>query len=176
MKEFEKIQEERLKKYIKKKFYKDDKKIITISIKDEDELYNSLDKEKDTLSDELTSYLERTTETLLPLNKVEIKIDCKKNVDLENFKKCLVVHYGIENLNYDRVERLTKRKKVFLLIVALITLTTFLFIKSLYEVRYFIATLALWEYIDMIIYKDEEGEIKKFIYELLDDATVTKGE
>lgn len=167
-------QEEKLKKYIKKKYYKDNRKIITLHIKDESELYNSLDIMRDTLSESVTDYLERTMETLIPLNKIEIKIDCKKDVDLKNFEKCLKVHYGIENLNYDRVERLKKRKEIFLLVAALITLSTFFFMHSLSEVRNFIATLAIWEYIDMKIYTDEEDEIKKYIFELLDDATVTK--
>lgn len=167
-------QEEKLKKYIKKKYYKDDRKVITLHIEDESELYNSLDSMRDTLSDEVTSYIERTTETLIPLNKVEIRIECDKNVDVDNFEKCLKVHYGIENLNYDRVEKIKKKKETFLLVVAILTLATFLFMTTLSEVRNFIVTLAIWEYIDMKIYTDEQEEIKKYIFELLDDAIVTK--
>lgn len=165
-------QDEKLKKYLKKKYYKNDEKVITLHIKDESELYNSLDSMKDTLSDSITDYIERTAETLLPLNRVKIKIDCKKKVDIENLKKCLNVHYGIENLNYERIDRLVTGKKTFLLVVALIVLSTFLFMDSLYEVRYFVATLALWEYIDMNIYTDEEDEIKKYIYEILEVAEI----
>lgn len=167
-------QEEKLKKYIKKKYYKDDCKVITLHVNDEAELYNFLDPAKDTISSEVTDYLERYMETLIPLNKIEIKIECPKKIDLQNFERCLKIHYGIENLNYDRVQKLKAKKKTFLLIVGLITLATFLFMHSLYEVRYFIATLAIWEYIDMKIYTDEEEEIKKYVFELLDDATVTK--
>lgn len=167
-------QEERIKKYIKKKYYKDDRKVITLHIKDELELYNHLDSAKDTISSDVTNYLERSMETLIPLNKIEIKIDCPKKVDLKNFERCLKIHYGIENFNYDRVEKLKRKKETFLLTAGLITLSTFLFMHSLYEVRYFIATLAIWEYIDMKIYTDEEDEIKKYIFELLDDATVSK--
>lgn len=167
-------QQEKLKKYIKKKYYKDDRKVITIHVNDERDLYNSLDVTQDTISEAVTDYLERTMETLIPLNKIEIKIDCKKDIDTSNFERCLKVHYGIENLNYDRVEKLKNRKQMFLLVTALITLTTFLFMHSLNEIRNFIVTLAIWEYIDMKIYTDEEEEIKKYIFELLDDAIVTK--
>ena len=40
--------DEKLKKYIKKKFYKNDEKVITIHIETEKELYNNLDGMKDT--------------------------------------------------------------------------------------------------------------------------------
>lgn len=172
--EQERLQEAKLKKYIKKKYYKNNQETITIHIKDEEELYNSLDPSRDTLSSSVTDYLERSVETLLPLNKIIIKIDCKKKIDLNNFQKCLQVHYGIENLNSERIEKKEHEKSIYLLVVALLTLSTFLFMDSLYETRYFIVTLALWEYFGMKIYRDEENEIKKYIYKLLDDAVVTE--
>ena len=98
--------DEKLKKYIKKKFYKNDEKVITIHIETEKELYNNLDGMKDTLSDDVVEYLERATETLLPLNQIQIKVDSKDKVDLENFQKCLKVHYGIELLNQERIEKM----------------------------------------------------------------------
>lgn len=161
-----------LKKYLKKKYYKNDKKVITIHVENEKELYNSLDGMNDTLSDDVTSYLERSAETLLPLNKINIKIDCKKKVDLENFQKCLKVHYGIENLNNERIEKMVNNKKIFLLVVAVITALSFAFTDSLYEIKSFVLTLSVWEYIDMKLYTDEEEEIKKYILELLEKASV----
>ena len=65
---------DKLKKYLKKKYYKDDRKIITIHIEREDELYNTLDGMKDTLNETITDYIKRSAETHLPLNKVEIKV------------------------------------------------------------------------------------------------------
>ncbi len=168
----ETLENEKLRKYLHKKYYKNDRKIITIHIEDEAELYNSLDSAKDTLSNDVTSYLERTAMTILPLNNIEIKVDCKSKIDLKNFEKCLHIHYAIENLNSERIERLEWCKSIFLLSVGIITFITFFFMDSLYEVRYFITTLAIWEYIDMKIYKDDREEIKKYIYELLDEATV----
>lgn len=161
-----------LKRYIKKKYYKDDKKVITIHIEDEKELYNSLDGLKDTLRDDVTDYLERSAETLLPLNKINIKIESKTKVDLENFQRCLKVHYGIENLNCERIEKMVNNKKIFLLVVAVITMISFAFKDSLYEIKSFALTLSIWEYIDMKLYKDEEEEIKKYIFELLENASV----
>ncbi len=161
-----------LKRYIKKKYYKDDKKVITIHVEDEKELYNSLDGLKDTLRDDVTDYLERSAETLLPLNKINIKIESKTKVDLENFQRCLKVHYGIENLNCERIEKMVNNKKIFLLVVAVITMISFAFKDSLYEIKSFALTLSIWEYIDMKLYKDEEEEIKKYIFELLENASV----
>ncbi len=161
-----------LKRYIKKKYYKDDKKVITIHVEDEKELYNPLDGLKDTLRDDVTDYLERSAETLLPLNKINIKIESKTKVDLENFQRCLKVHYGIENLNCERIEKMVNNKKIFLLVVAVITMISFAFKDSLYEIKSFALTLSIWEYIDMKLYKDEEEEIKKYIFELLENASV----
>lgn len=163
-----------LKRYLKKKYYKDDLKIITLHVDDEKELYNSLDGMRDTLSDDVTDYLERSAETILPLNKINIKIECKKKVDLENFQRCLKVHYGIENLNCERIEKMVNNKKIFLLAVAVITAISFAFKDSLYEIKSFALTLSIWEYVDMKLYKDEEEDIKKYIFELLENATVVE--
>lgn len=169
------MEKEKLKKYLKKKYYKDDYKVVVLNIEDEEELYNSLDAMKDTLNDDVTEYLNRNVETILPLNKVMIKIECPKKVDLDNFQKCLKVHYGVENLNYCRIKRLEKRKKYILLIIALLTMLSF-YVDSttLLEVRNFVVTLSIWEYIDMILGHDEEDDIKTFISELLEAAEVIK--
>ncbi len=167
------MRNDKLKKYLKKKYYKDDHKIITLNVKNEAELYNTLDGAKDTLSDHITDYLNRNVEALLPLNSIEIKIECSKKVDLANFQKCLKVHYGIENLNYARIRQLERRKKYFLLFTALVVMLSFYFDTStLLEVRNFVVTLSIWEYIDMILGHDEEDDIKEYVSDLLEDAIV----
>jgi len=165
--------DERLKRYIRKKYYKNDHKVITIHVKEEEELYNPLDKMRDTLSDDVMDFLERSAETLLPFNKVQIRIEGPLVLDRDNFQRCLQVHYGIENLNCDRVEKIIHRKKTFLLIVAFIVLATYLFLGDvLSELRSFVLTLAVWEYVDMFIYKDEDEEIRRYICEMLENAEV----
>lgn len=167
------MKEEKLKKYLNKKYYKDDRKIIPINITSEDELYNTLDGLRDTLKDNITDYLKRSVETILPLNSITIEVHCKKKIDIDNLERCIKIHYGIENLNYSRIEKLERRKKHFLLIVAVVTLLSFLFDASnLLEVRNFIATLAIWEYIDMILSHDEEDEIDMYVTKILEDAEV----
>lgn len=168
------MDDNKLKRYLKKKYYKDDQKIITIHVDDERQLYNSLDGLKDTLSEQVTDYLERSAETLLPLNSINIKIDSRHKIDLENFQKCLKIHYGIENMNCERIEKMVARKKAFLLIMAFITALTFIFMDGLYEIRSFVLTLSVWEYIDMKIYSDEEEDIKRYIMELLEHALVVE--
>lgn len=166
--------DEKLKKYIKKKFYKNDEKIITIHIEKESELYNNLDGMKDTLSDDVTEYLERSTETLLPLNQIQIKVECKEKVDLDNLQNCLKVHYGIELLNHERIEKMVKRKKIVLLLIAILASSTFLFFEDPSEIRSFVVTLSIWEFVDLILNKDEEDEIKNYTYEMLERAIVIK--
>lgn len=166
---------DKLKKYLKKKYYKDDRKIITIHIEREEELYNTLDGMKDTLNEAITDYLNRSAETLLPLNKVEIKVESSQEIDLENFQKCLKVHYGIENLNYARIKKLEKRKKCVLLIIAFFTMLSFYFdTHTLLETRNFVVTLSIWEYIDIILSHDEEDDIKEYVSDLLEDAVIVK--
>ena len=166
---------DKLKKYLKKKYYKDDRKIITIHIEREDELYNTLDGMKDTLNETITDYLKRSAETLLPLNKVEINVESSQKIDLENFQKCLKVHYGIENLNYARIKKLEKRKKCVLLIIAFFTMLSFYFdTHTLLETRNFVVTLSIWEYIDIILGHDEEDDIKEYVSDLLEDAVIVK--
>lgn len=166
---------DKLKKYLKKKYYKDDRKIITIHIEREEELYNTLDGMKDTLNESITDYLNRSAETLLPLNKVEIKVESSQKIDLENFQKCLKVHYGIENLNYARIKKLEKRKKCVLLIIAFFTMLSFYFdTHTLLETRNFVVTLSIWEYIDIILGHDEEDDIKEYVSDLLEDAVIVK--
>lgn len=166
---------DKLKKYLKKKYYKDDRKIITIHIEREEELYNTLDGMKDTLNEAITDYLNRSAETLLPLNKVEIKVESSQEIDLENFQKCLKVHYGIENLNYARIKKLEKRKKCVLLIIAFFTMLSFYFdTHTLLETRNFVVTLSIWEYIDIILGHDEEDDIKEYVSDLLEDAVIVK--
>jgi len=165
--------DERLKRYIRKKYYKDDQKVITINVKKESELYNPLDGMNDMLANDVMEFLERNAETLLPFNKIQIRIEGPKKIDRDNFQKCLRVHYGIENLNCDRVEKIIHRKKTFLLIVAFLALLTYLFMgDTLGEVRSFVLTLAIWEYVDMNIYKDEDEEIRRYICEMLENAEV----
>lgn len=164
--------DEKLKKYIRKKFYKNDEKVITIHITSEEELYNHLDGMNDTLSDDVTEYLERSLETLLPLNRIQIKIDCTNKVDLENFQKCLRVHYGIELLNQERIENIIKRKKIFLLTIAAFAALVLLLSKTSNEIISFIVTLSIWEFVDLILNRDEEDEIKKYTYEMLKRAIV----
>ncbi len=167
--------DERLKKYLKKKYYKEDRKIITLTISNEKELYNTLDGMRDTLNDNVTDFLNRSVETLLPINEVEIRVECPKKIDLENFQHCLKVHYGIENLNYARIKKLEHRKKYILLCIALIMMSSFYFENAtLLEVRNFIVTLSIWEYIDMILAHDEEDDIKEYISKLLEEATVSR--
>lgn len=166
---------DRLKRYINKKFYKNDKKVITLHVEDERELYNPLDSAQDTLADGVMEYLERSTETLLPLNEIQIRIDCKSGIDLDNFQRCLGVHYGIENLNNDRIDNLIRRKKLFLLAVAIAIVLTFMFDRTaLLELRNFALTLAVWEYIDMALYRDEDEEIRAYICEMLENAKVVE--
>lgn len=166
---------DKLKKYLKKKYYKDDRKIITIHIEREEELYNTLDGMKDTLNESITDYLNRSAETLLPLNKVEIKVESSQKIDLENFQKCIKVHYGIENLNYARIKKLEKRKKCVLLIIAFFTMLSFYFdTHTLLETRNFVVTLSIWEYIDIILGHDEENDIKEYVSDLLEDAVIVK--
>lgn len=166
---------DKLKKYLKKKYYKDDRKIITIHIEREEELYNTLDGMKDTLNESITDYLNRSAETLLPLNKVEIKVESSQKIDLENFQKCIKVHYGIENLNYARIKKLEKRKKCVLLIIAFFTMLSFYFdTHTLLETRNFVVTLSIWEYIDIILGHDEEDDIKEYVSDLLEDAVIVK--
>ena len=157
---------------MKKKYYKNDKKVITLHIDEEKELYNSLDPLKDTLSDKVTDYLERSAETLLPFNEIKIKIKCEKPINIKNFERCLKIHYGIETLNFERIEKLVKKKKTFLLLVAILTAITFLFITTFDEIRYFILSLSIWEFIDMNLYNDEEEDIKNYIIEMLAFAEV----
>ncbi len=166
---------DKLKKYLKKKYYKDDRKIITIHIEREEELYNTLDGMKDTLNESITDYLNRSAETLLPLNKVEIKVESSQKIDLDNFQKCIKVHYGIENLNYARIKKLEKRKKCVLLIIAFFTMLSFYFdTHTLLETRNFVVTLSIWEYIDIILGHDEENDIKEYVSDLLEDAVIVK--
>jgi len=169
------LNNDKLKKYLKKKYYKDDRKIITIHIEREEELYNTLDGMKDTLNESITDYLNRSAETLLPLNKVEIKVESSQKIDLENFQKCIKVHYGIENLNYARIKKLEKRKKCVLLIIAFFTMLSFYFdTHTLLETRNFVVTLSIWEYIDIILGHDEEDDIKEYVSDLLEDAVIVK--
>lgn len=166
------MHDEKLKKYIKKKFYKNDEKVIEIWVKDESELYNSLDGAKDTLRSDITEYLERVTETLLPLNQIKIKVKCDKAIDLSNFQKCLKVHYGIELLNSSRIEKMIKRKKIILLTIAAISTFLFFFVETSSEIISFIVTLSIWEFVDLILNSDEEDEIKNYTYEMLERAIV----
>lgn len=167
------MKEDKLKKYLKKKYYKDDRKVIAINVEREEDLYNNLDGLKDTLNDEVTEYLKRSVETILPLNKVTIAVNCKGKIDLENLKRCIKIHYGVENLNFARIERLANRKKHFLLFVALATLLSFIIdYSSLLEIRNFILTLAIWEYIDIILGHDEEDDIEMYVTKVLEDAEV----
>lgn len=164
---------DKLKRHLKRKFFKDDKKVIKIYIESEDDLYNSLDSSKETLSDEVVNYLDRTTETLLPLSSVTIMIDSKDDVNLKHFERCLKIHYGIEKLNYTRIDKKILRKKIFLLSVSLITFLSFILFKNIIdEVRSFVLTLAVWEFVDMLIYEDEEEEIKRYVADILAKAEV----
>lgn len=165
--------DERLRRYIRKKYYKADQKVITIHVKRESDLYNPLDKMRDTLSDDVMNFLERSAETLLPFNKIQIRIKGPLILDRDNFRKCLKVHYGIENLNCERIEKIVRKKKIFLLIVAFLTLATYAFMGDKFsEIRSFVLTLAVWEYVDMLIYKDEDEEIRRYICEMLENAEV----
>ncbi len=167
------MRDDKLKKYLRKKYYKDDRKVVTIYIESEKKLYNTLDGMKDTLNSEVTDYLNRSVETILPANRVEIKVECSKEVDLANFQKCLKIHYGIENLNYARIKKLVTRKKRILLIIAAFVLLSLYFDNTfLLEVRNFIITLSIWEYIDMILGSSEEDEIEEYVSKLLEDAKV----
>lgn len=168
------MHDEGLKKYIKKKFYKNDEKVIDITVKEEGELYNSLDGMRDTLSNDVTEYLERATETLLPLNQIKINIQCNDEVDLENFQKCLKVHYGIELLNQERIDKMIKRKKIILLTIAIISSAIFFFVETSSEIISFVVTLSIWEFVDLILNSDEEEEIKNYTYEMLERAIVKK--
>lgn len=168
---------EKLKKHIKKKYYKDDQKIVKLNIHSEDELYNHLDSSCETLSDEVINYLNRSVETLLPLSSISIMIENSEGIDLKHFEKCLHIHYGIERMNYERIERKIKRKKIFLLIVSLLTLVSFiLFDNIIAEIRSFVLTLAVWEFVDMLLYDDEEEEINMYIAEVLEKAKVIKND
>ena len=95
--------DEKVKKHIKNKYYKDDKKVISLHIDEEKDLYNSLDVSNETLSYDVTRYLEANAETLLPLSDILIEVDCNKKIDIVQFEKCLKLHYGIETLNAKRI-------------------------------------------------------------------------
>jgi len=166
---------EKLKKHIKKKYYKDDQKIIKLNIKCEEELYNHLDSTHETLSDNVIDYLNRSVETLLPLSSVSVMIENSDDINLKHFEKCLHIHYGVERMNHERIERKINRKKIFLLFVSLITFISFIFFENVInEIRSFVFTLAVWEFVDMLLYDDEEEEIKMYTAEILEKAKVIK--
>lgn len=164
---------DKLRRHIMKKYYKNDKKVITVTIKDEKELYNSLDGSNETLSDAVTDYLECNTETLLSLSNVTIKIECKKEVDLEHFSKCLKLHYGISLLNCERINKLAFKKKLLLLCIAIVAFILTIFTKNMFnEILTFIGTLAVWELADVLVFTEEEDRIEEYIYEVLKNAKV----
>ena len=169
--------QERIKKHLKKKYYKDDKKVITIHVDEENELYNKLDMSKETLSEAVTDYLEKNAETLLPLSEVTIAIDCPKEVDLNRFKESLQLHYGISIMNADRLINIVKRKKWFLLASALVAFLLSYWLKEFVaDLFSFIGSLAIWEFCDILVFEDEKDTIMAYVYEVLESANVIKND
>lgn len=171
------MKRDKLKLHIKNKYYKNDKKVITLNLDNEMELYNKFDYTKETLSNDITSYLESNTEVLLPLSDITIEIKSKDSIDIEKFKKCLKLHYAIEELNANRLNKLALRKKIILFLITVIAFIVAYYSKgALNEIFYFIGTLSIWELCDIVVFEEDEDKIREYIYEILEDADVIKSE
>ena len=168
---------ERLNYYLKKKYYKDDKKGIVLHGDDESELYNKFDITGETIRDEVVDYLENNVETLLPLSEITIAIDSPKEVDLNRFKKALHFHYGICLLNETRIMKIIRKKCIYLLIAALVSLVLAAVLENIgREIFVFVGTLAIWELADFFVFSDEEDMILTYVYEVLQNAKIIKND
>lgn len=164
---------DRLKRYLKNKYYRDDKKVIELKIDSEEQLYNKYDSSSEMIDRDITSYLEATTEALLPLGEINICIKSPKKCDVEKFKRSLNMFYGVKILNVERYATIKRKKEAVLLLIAalsfIIALSTVDIVSSIFS---FIGTLSIWQFTDMIIFRDEEKIVKEFVYDILEDASV----
>lgn len=168
---------ERLNYHLKRKYYKKDKKVIVLHVDNESELYSKFDITGETIREEVVDYLEVNVETLLPLSEITIAIDSPNEVDLNRFKKALHFHYGICLLNENRIMKIIRKKCIFLLITAFISLILAALFKNIgREIFVFVGTLAIWELADFFVFSDEEDMILAYVYEVLQNAKIIKND
>ena len=164
---------ERLKRYLRTKYYKKDKKVIKLKLNSESDLYNPLDASFETLSDNVTRYLEQMIETLMPLSEITISIECNEKVDLVKFKKALNLHYGLKLLRRERYRNIAKYKMLALVTIAFVSLIFAFsdkgFVKEIFS---FLTTLSIWDLTDMLIFRDEKNLVKEFVYDILEDSNI----
>lgn len=168
---------DRLNYHLKRKYYKKDKKVIVLHVDNETELYSKFDITGETIRQEVIDYLEINVETLLPLSEITIAIDSTQEIDLNRFKKALHFYYGICLLNENRIIKIIRKKCIYLLIAAVISLILAALFKNIgREIFVFVGTLAIWELADFFVFSDEEDMIIAYVYEVLQNAKIIKND
>lgn len=143
------------------------KSYINIHVTDEDELYNSFDSTRKTLSDEVINYIEREEELIPIYNKIEVNIETDKNIDLNNFNQAYDEYFEDVISTKNKQMKFNNLKKVWLgiigmlFIIASITLTNMLN-TIITDVLSIIGSFAIWEVADLIILGNKEIKLEKF--------------
>ena len=139
---------------------------IKLKINDENELYNSLDETQNTLSEKVSSYIEKELSKKERADNIIIKIKCSQNIDIDKFEKAYTQFINDKIKENHKNKKFNIIKQIKLIIVGIIFITTGILIGAilntiLYTIISTIGSFAIWEASNIWLIKNNDLDIEK---------------
>lgn len=151
---------------------------IKIRIKEESDLYNPLDPDQETLSDDVTSYLEQKFSEQANIHgKPEVHFLSEKTVDEERVRRNFQTYIQREMDLLTKSQRRASVKQARLFLIGLLFIAVWLLIavntdNIVAEVLSIIGSFAVWEASDIWIVEAPEMRMKKRILKRLSETEI----
>ncbi len=140
---------------------------IKLKIREESDLYNAFDPEKEILSDEVSSFLRKKfSENTFPLEKIELKIISEKPLDQNRCKKNIKSYVENELNLLSRQKKRSLVKQIWLLALGMFFIALWIFLESITEsviatVVCIVGWFAVWEAANIWLVESPEMRIEK---------------
>lgn len=152
-------------------------KEIKIRIHDENDLYDPLDPDKQYLSDDVISYIEKRYSEKTDYGKVNIHIISDKPVNTDRVKEAFHTYIENEKNSLEKEQHLASIRQIRLFVIGIIFISVWLIMSAnieniLVEVLSIIGSFAIWEAADIWIVGKPEIHVKKRVLQRLQETNI----
>ena len=150
---------------------------IQVKVRNEEELYNRFDETKNTLSDEVISYIEENLNKKRILVNLIIKIKSDNFIDEKQIEKAFKVYIDNKIELNQRHKRFNRLRQIRLFVIGLIFISISIIIGTilnsvLYTIISTVGSFAIWEASNIWIVENMESKIEKRILQSLLKAKI----
>lgn len=135
--------------------------VIPLKIETEAELYHPFDAGKETLSDEVKSYLLARMEEIPVYEQISIEIETNNPIDIEHFRTCYEQYINGEIAKMEKEIRYNNMKKIRFFVIGLIFIVLSVLLATKFntiiiEILSIVGSFSIWELTNLILIGNRE--------------------